>query len=313
MGTIHENIKRLKQEKNAAILAHYYTIPQIQDVADYVGDSLALAQQAIKIPNHLVVMCGVHFMGETVKILAPDKKVLLPDMKASCSLAESCEYDKFKRFVDEHKGYTVISYVNTSAAVKSLTDICCTSSNALAIVNSLPEKEKILFAPDRNLGDYIKSQTGRDDMVVWDGACHVHEQFSVEKIVELKKQHPNAKVLAHPECKKPVLILADKIGSTAALLKYSQASDSSELIVATEPGIIHQMQRSNPEKTFIPVPPIDSTCGCNDCEFMKLITLEKLCLSLQNEAPEIFVEENLRRKAEKSITRMLEISKKLGL
>jgi quinolinate synthase len=313
MENILENIKRLKQEKEAAILAHYYTIPQIQDVADYVGDSLALAQQAVKLHNHLVIMCGVHFMGETVKILAPDKKVLLPDMKAGCSLAESCEYSKFKRFVDDHKGYTVISYVNTSAAVKSLTDICCTSSNALAIVRSLPENEKILFAPDRNLGDYIKSQTGRDDMVVWDGACHVHEQFSVEKIVELKKQHPNAKVLAHPECKKAVLILADKIGSTAALLKYSQAVDSSEFIVATEPGIIHQMQRSNPQKTFISAPPIDSTCGCNDCEFMKLITPEKLYLSLQNESPEIFVEENLRRKAEKSVVRMLEISKKLGL
>jgi quinolinate synthase len=313
MEHILENIKRLKQAKHAAILAHYYTAPQIQDAADFVGDSLALAQQAVKLNNDLVVMCGVHFMGETVKILAPDKKVLLPDMKASCSLAESCEYGEFKRFVDEHKGYTVISYVNTSAAVKSLTDICCTSSNALAIVKSLPKSEKILFAPDRNLGDYIKSQTGRDDMVVWDGACHVHEQFSVEKIVELKKQFPNAKVLAHPECKKPVLVLADVTGSTAALLKYSQTSDSKEFIVATESGIIHQMQRSSPQKIFVPVPPVDSTCGCNDCEFMKLITPEKLYLSLKNESPEVMVEENLRIKAEKSIVRMLEISKKLEL
>jgi quinolinate synthase len=301
-----ENIKHLKRAKDAAILAHYYTAPEVQDAADCVGDSLALAQQAVKLRNKVVVMCGVHFMGETVKILAPDKKVLLPDANASCSLAESCDYHRFKRFVEGHKGYTVISYVNTSAAVKSLTDICCTSSNALAIVKSLPANEKILFAPDRNLGDYIKSQTGREDMVVWDGACHVHEQFSVEKIVELKKQYPKAKVLAHPECKRPVLILADEVGSTAALLKYSQVDNSREFIVATEPGIIHQMQRSNPQKIFIPVPPVDSTCGCNDCQFMKLITLEKVYLSLKNETPEIFVEENLRKKAEKSIVRMLE-------
>ncbi|MDR0414425.1 MAG: quinolinate synthase NadA [Prevotellaceae bacterium] len=313
MEQILESIKQLKREKNAAILAHYYTVAQVQDLADCVGDSLALAQEAVKLNNDLVVMCGVHFMGETVKILSPDKKVLLPDMRASCSLAESCEYSKFKQLVDEHKGYTVISYVNTSAAVKSLTDICCTSSNALAIVKGLPRSEKILFAPDRNLGDYIKSQTGRDDMVIWDGACHVHEQFSVEKIVELKKQFPNAKVLAHPECKRPVLILADKTGSTAALLKYSQESSSTEFIVATEPGIIHQMQRSSPHKTFIPAPPIDSTCGCNDCEFMKMITPEKLYLCLKNESPEVQVEESLRKKAEKSIVRMLEISKSLGL
>ncbi|MDR3366984.1 MAG: quinolinate synthase NadA [Prevotellaceae bacterium] len=307
-----EKINCLKREKDAAILAHYYTVSQVQDAADCVGDSLALAQQAVKLRNKLLVVCGVHFMGETVKILSPDKKVLLPDMNAGCSLAESCDYAAFKRFVDDHKGYTVVSYVNTSAAVKSLTDICCTSGNALAIVNSLPASEKILFAPDRNLGDYIKTQAGRKDMVVWDGACHVHEQFSVEKIVELKKQYPNAKVLAHPECKKPVLILADKVGSTAALLKYSQVSDDREFIVATEPGIIYQMQRSNPQKIFIPAPPADSTCGCNDCEFMKLITLEKLYLCLKNESPEIAVEESLRRKAEKSIVRMLEMSKNLG-
>jgi quinolinate synthase len=313
MEQVLEDVKRLKREKNAAILAHYYTVPQVQDAADFVGDSLALAQQALKLRSDLVVMCGVHFMGETVKILAPHKKILLPDMNAGCSLAESCRYGEFKRFVEEHKGYTVISYVNTSAAVKSLTDICCTSSNALAIVNSLPRSEKILFAPDRNLGGYIKSQTGRGDMVVWDGACHVHEQFSVEKIVELKKQLPNAKILAHPECKKAVLVLADATGSTAALLKYSQTSDSKEFIVATESGIIHQMQRSSPQKTFIPAPPIDSTCGCNDCEFMKLITPEKLYLSLKSESPEVRVDENLRTKAEKSIVRMLEISKKLGL
>ncbi len=313
MENLKEKILRLKQEKNAAVLAHYYTLPDVQDVADCVGDSLALAQQAVKLKNDLVVMCGVHFMGETVKILAPEKKVLLPDLKAGCSLAESCEYGAFKKFVEAHSGHTVISYVNTSAAVKSLIEICCTSSNALAIVNSLPKDEKILFAPDRNLGDYIKSQTGRQDMVIWDGACHVHEQFSVERIVALKQQHPNAKVLAHPECKKPVLLLADKVGSTAALLKYSQQSDYKEFIVATESGIIYQMQQSSPKKLFIPAPPVDSTCGCNDCEYMKLITLEKLCLSLENEAPEILVEEGLRKKAEKSIVRMLEISERLGL
>ena len=313
MESLREKIQQLKQDRNAAVLAHYYTLPEVQDVADCVGDSLALAQQAVRLKNELVVMCGVHFMGETVKILAPQKKVLLPDMNAGCSLAASCEYGAFKRFVEAHSGYTVISYVNTSAAVKSLTDICCTSSNALAIVSSLPKSEKILFAPDRNLGNYIKSQTGRDDMVIWDGACHVHEQFSVEKIVELKQQHPNAQVLAHPECKKPVLLLADEIGSTAALLRCSQKSDCKEFIVATEPGIIHQMQRSSPQKLFIPVPPIDSTCGCNNCEYMKLITLEKLLCSLETEVHEVEVEEGLRKKAEGSIVRMLEISERLGL
>jgi quinolinate synthase len=313
MKNLKEKILRLKQEKNAVVLAHYYTLPEVQDVADCVGDSLVLAQQAVQLKNDLVVMCGVHFMGETVKILAPAKKVLLPDLNAGCSLSESCEYSAFKKFVEKYPNHTVISYVNTSAAVKSLTDICCTSSNALAIVNSLPKTEKILFAPDRNLGSYIKSQTGRADMVIWDGACHVHEQFSVEKIVELKKQYPAAKVLAHPECKKPVLLLADKVGSTAALLKYSQNSECKEFIVATESGIMHQMQLSNPKKLFIPAPPIDSTCGCNNCEYMKLITLEKLCLSLENETPEIVVEENLRKKAEKSIVKMLEISESLEL
>jgi len=313
MENLSEKIRRLKREKNAAVLAHYYTLPEVQDAADCVGDSLALAQQAVKLKNELVVMCGVHFMGETVKILAPRKKILLPDMSAGCSLAASCEYGAFKKFVETHSGYTVISYVNTSAAVKSLTDICCTSSNALAIVNSLPKSEKILFAPDRNLGGYIKSQTGRENMVVWNGACHVHEQFSVEKIVELKQQHPNAQVLAHPECKKPVLLLADEIGSTAALLKFSQNSDCKEFIVATEPGIIHQMQRSSPKKLFIPVPPIDSTCGCSSCEYMKLITLEKLFRSLESEVHEVTVEEELRQKAERSIVKMLEISESLKL
>ncbi len=313
MEQLKKKILQLKQEKNAAILAHYYTLPEIQEVADYVGDSLALAQQTTKLKNKLVVMCGVHFMGETVKILAPEKKVLLPDMNAGCSLAESCEYSAFKKFVEAHSGYTVISYVNTSAAVKSLTDICCTSSNALAIVNSLPKSEKILFAPDRNLGNYIKVETGRDDMVIWDGACHVHEQFSIERLVDLMREHPQAKVLAHPECKEALLLLADKVGSTAALLKFSQISEAQEFLVATEPGIIYQMKQASPEKVFIPVPPIDSTCGCNNCEYMKLITLEKLLHSLETETPEIRIEEELRKKAEGSIVRMLEISEKLGL
>ncbi len=313
MEQLKKKILQLKQEKNAAILAHYYTLPEIQEVADYVGDSLALAQQTTKLKNDLVVMCGVHFMGETVKILAPEKKVLLPDMNAGCSLAESCEYSAFKKFVEAHPNHTVISYVNTSAAVKSLTDICCTSSNALAIVNSLPRTEKILFAPDRNLGNYIKVETGRNDMVIWNGACHVHEQFSVEKLVDLMRQHPKAKVLAHPECKESLLLLADKVGSTAALLKFSQTSEAQEFLVATEPGIIYQMQQASPGKIFIPVPPIDSTCGCNNCEYMKLMTLEKLLHSLETETPEIKVEEDLRKKAEKSIVRMLEISERLGL
>lgn len=312
MESLRQEIIKLKNEKNATILAHYYTLSPVQDVADFVGDSLALAQQAAKLKSDLVVMCGVHFMAETVKILAPEKKVLIPDMNAGCSLAESCEYNAFKKFLEQYPGYTVVSYVNTSAAIKSLTDICCTSSNALGIINSLPKDEKIIFAPDRNLGNYINIQTGRN-MVLWDGACHVHEQFSVEKIVELKKQYPNAKVLAHPECKKVVLILADKIGSTAALLKYSKDDDTKQYIVATEPGIIHQMKLASPDKEFIPVPPLDSTCGCNDCEYMKLITLEKLYLNLKDEKPEVVVEEELRKKAEKSIVRMLEISEKLGL
>jgi quinolinate synthase len=304
-----EQIRRLKGDKGAAILAHYYTVPEVQDLADVVGDSLALAQQAATLQQNLVVMCGVHFMAETVKILAPTKRVLIPDASAGCSLAASCEFAAFKKFVDAHPQHTVISYVNTSAAVKSITDICCTSSNALSIVRSLPRSEKIIFAPDRNLGGYIKAQTGRDDMLLWDGACHVHEQFSVEKIVELKAQLPRAKVLAHPECKKPVQLLADVVGSTAALLAYAQASDADEFIVATESGILHQMQRSCPHKIFVAVPPVDSTCGCTDCEYMKLITPQKLLRCLQDESPEVRVDIGIASAAKKSIVRMLELSK----
>jgi quinolinate synthase len=304
-----KKIELLKQQKNAVILAHYYTLPEVQDIADVVGDSLILAQKTADLKADMVVMCGVHFMAETVKILAPDKKVLLPDLNAGCSLAESCQFDDFRQFMKQYADHIVISYVNTSAAVKSMTDICCTSSNALKIVDSLPKDAKIVFAPDKNLGNYINAQTGRN-MVLWNGACHVHEQFSVEKIVELKRKYPQAKVLAHPECKKTVLLLADKIGSTAALLAYTQQNDAHQFIVATESGIIHQMQNANPQKQFIPVPPMDSTCGCTDCNYMKLNTLQKIADVLEYENNEILVSEEWRKKAEKSIIRMLEISKK---
>ncbi len=307
--SLSEKIQQLKKEKNAVILAHYYQKGEIQDVADYVGDSLALAQIAAKLDNPIIVLCGVHFMGETAKILCPDKKVLVPDMEAGCSLADSCPADRFEEFVKSHPGYTVVSYVNTSAAVKALTDVVVTSSNARNIVDSLPADEKIIFGPDRNLGNYIKSVTGRD-MIVWDGACHVHEQFSVDGIVDLMKQHPGAKVLVHPECRKPVQLLADVIGSTAALLEYAEKSAEKEFIVATESGILHKMRQQCPDKTFIPAPAADSTCACNDCSFMKLNTMEKLYACLLNETPEIFVDEEIAEKARRPIMRMLEMSVK---
>jgi len=301
-------IKRLQREKNAVVMAHYYQIGDIQDIADMVGDSLALAQYAAKTEADIIVLCGVHFMGETAKILSPQKKVLVPDIEAGCSLADSCPADEFERFVKAHPDHTVVSYVNTTAAVKALTDIVVTSTNAKKIIDSLPVDAKIIFAPDRNLGNYINSVTGRN-MLLWDGACHVHEQFSVESLVELKKAHPKAKVLAHPECKNVVLMLADFVGSTQALLNYATSSQDTELLVATESGIIHQMQKQNPNKVFIPVPPVDSTCGCNDCKYMRLNSLEKLYLCLKTEQPEILVDEALRVKAVKPIERMLELSK----
>lgn len=301
-------IKRLRREKNAVIMAHYYQIGDIQDIADMVGDSLALAQYAAKTETDIIVLCGVHFMGETAKILSPQKKVLVPDIEAGCSLADSCPADEFERFVKAHPDHTVVSYVNTTAAVKALTDIVVTSTNAKKIIDSLPLDAKIIFAPDRNLGNYINSVTGRN-MLLWDGACHVHEQFSVESLVELKKAHPKAKVLAHPECKNVVLMLADFVGSTQALLNYATSSQDTEFLVATESGIIHQMQKQNPNKVFIPVPPVDSTCGCNDCKYMRLNSLEKLYLCLKTEQPEILVDEALRVKAVKPIERMLELSK----
>jgi len=305
-------INRLKKEKNAVIMAHYYQNDDLQDIADFIGDSLALAQQAANTNADILVICGVHFMGETAKILSPNKKVLIPDMEAGCSLADSCPADSFAEFVNSHPDYKVITYVNTSAAVKALTDVVVTSTNAVAIVQSFPKEEKIIFGPDRNLGNYINSLTGRN-MLLWDGACHVHEQFSIEKLVQLKKEYPKAKILAHPECKQVLLTLADFIGSTAALLKYVQTSDNDEFIVATESGILHEMVRTCPEKKFIPAPPNDSTCACNECSFMKLNTLEKLYYCLLNETPAIEIPEEIRIKAEKPIRKMLELSNKLGL
>ena len=301
-------INNLRRQKNAVIMAHYYTMPEIQEIADFVGDSLALAQQAAKTNADIIVLCGVHFMGETAKIICPDKKVLVPDMNAGCSLADSCPADEFEKFVKQHPDHTVISYVNTSAAVKALTDIVVTSSNARKIVDQLPQDEKIIFGPDRNLGNYINSVTGRE-MLLWNGACHVHEQFSLEKLVELKKQYPDAKVLAHPECKSVVIKLADVVGSTQALLNYAVKSDEQQFLVATESGILHEMKKQCPQKEFIPVPPNDSTCACNECSFMKLNTLEKLYTCLRDESNEIIVDREIAEKAIRPINRMLEMSK----
>ena len=309
---LREEILRLKRERNAVIMAHYYQREEIQQLADHIGDSLALAQLAAKTDAPVIVLCGVHFMGETAKILCPDKTVIVPDLSAGCSLADSCPADEFERFVNAHPGHTVISYVNTSAAVKAVTDVVVTSSNAKEIVGSLPEDEKIIFGPDRNLGNYINSITGRD-MILWDGACHVHEKFSVQKLVDLKRQYPDAKVLVHPECPKPVRILADKVGSTQALLNYAVDSDSKQFIVCTESGILIEMQRRCPDKTFIPAPPEDGTCACNECEYMKLITLEKLYNSLKYMAPEITVDPEIAKRAVKPIQRMLDISRDLGI
>lgn len=309
---LQTEIRKLCKEKNAVIMAHYYTEGVIQNVADFVGDSLALAQKAAKTNADIIVMCGVHFMGETNKILCPNKKVLVPDLNATCSLAESCPADEFSKFVAEHPNHTVISYVNTTAATKAVTDVVVTSSNARQIVESFPADTPIIFGPDQNLGGYINSITGRN-MLLWNGACHVHEKFSVEKIIELKKAYPQAKVLAHPECKGAVVKLADVVGSTAALLKYAIKNDADVFIVATESGILHEMQKSCPQKKFIPAPPSDSTCACNECNYMRLITLEKLYNTLKYEWPEIIVDKEIADKAIRPIHRMLEISEKLGL
>ncbi len=309
---LKSEIRRMAEEKNAVIMAHYYVSGEIQDLADFVGDSLALAQQAAKTDADIIVMCGVHFMGETNKILCPEKTVLVPDLNATCSLAESCEAGEFGKFVNAHPGYTVISYVNTTAATKAVTDVVVTSGNARQIVESLPEDEKIIFGPDQNLGNYINSITGRS-MLLWNGACHVHEKFSLEKILALKDQHPEAKILVHPECKGPVVRVADKVGSTAALLKFAIQDDAKEFIVATESGILHEMQKRCPEKTFIPAPPNDSTCACNECNYMKLVTMEKLYNCLRYEWPQVDVDPEIAERAIRPINRMLEISRQLGL
>lgn len=308
-----EEINKLKKEKNAVILAHYYQTGDIQDIADFVGDSLALSQKAAETDADIILFAGVHFMAETAKILAPDSKVLIPDLNAGCSLADSCPPEEFKKFVEMHPDHLVISYVNTTAEIKTLTDICCTSTNALKIVESLPKDQKIIFAPDRNLGNYIKRMTGREEMLIWNGACHVHEEFSLEAILDLKKEYPKAKVISHPECEKPIQLISDFVGSTAALLKFTNTDNNNEYIVATESGILHQMKKQNPGKTYIVAPPKDSTCGCNDCNFMKLITINKMYNTLKYEAPEVILSDDIINKARKSIDAMLDMSKKLNL
>ena len=305
-------IKRLKAEKNAIILAHYYQTGDIQDIADFVGDSLALSQKASSNSAEIIIFAGVKFMAETAKILAPEKKVLLPDLNAGCSLADSCKAEDFENFLKQNPGRTVVSYVNTSAEIKALSDIICTSSNAVEIVESLPASEKIIFAPDRNLGNYVLNKTGRD-MLIWNGTCHVHREFSLEAIIRLKKENPEARIIVHPECELPVRMVADFIGSTSSLLQYTWKDNGNCYIVATEAGIIHQMKKENPGKTYIPVPPIDSTCGCSECSFMKLITVEKILNCIKNETPEIVIERETLVKAQKPIRRMMEISEKLGL
>lgn len=304
---LRSEILRLKKEKNALIMAHYYQRDEIQEIADFIGDSLALARQAAKTDAAIIVMCGVHFMGETAKILCPDKKVLVPDMAAGCSLADSCDPEEFRKFVEAHPYHTVISYVNTSAAVKALTDIVVTSGNARKIIESLPEDEKIIFGPDKNLGGYINSVSNRS-MLLWPGACHVHDRFSIEKIMEMKREHPEAKILVHPECRRPLQLIADKVGSTAALLDFAEKDDAPEYIVVTESGILFEMRRKCPSKTFLPAPAEDSECQCNECDFMKLNTLEKVYAALRDEQPEILVDPEIAAKAILPIERMLELS-----
>jgi quinolinate synthase len=306
-----KEINYLKKKKNAVILAHYYQNADIQDIADYIGDSLGLAQEAQKTKSDIILFAGVHFMAETAKILNPSKKVLIPDLKAGCSLADSCPPDEFSAFKAKHPDHIVITYINCTADIKALSDIICTSSNAVQIVQSLPKDQKIIFAPDKNLGAYINKKTGRD-MVLWDGACMVHEIFSLEKLIKLKIQHPKALVLAHPECEAPILEQADFIGSTTAILNYSKKSEHKEFIVVTETGILHQMQKNSPGKTFIPAPP-NNNCACNDCPYMKLNTLEKIYVALLHEQPELIMSNEMIEKAKKPILKMLELSASFGL
>ena len=305
-------INQMRKDKNAIILAHYYQTGDIQDIADFVGDSLALSREAEKTKAEIILFAGVHFMAETAKLLAPDKKVLLPDLNAGCSLADSCPPDEFRKFVNDNPGRTVITYVNSTAEIKALTDIVCTSSNAFKIVESLPEDEKLIFAPDRNLGNYINGKVNRD-MLIWNGACHVHEEFSLEEMLKLKSVHPDASIIVHPECELPVRMVADFIGSTGALLSYVQKDSSKKYIVGTEAGILHQMKKVCPDKLFLAAPPKDSTCGCSECNFMKLISLNKIYNTLKFESPEIIMDPKIMDRAAKPIRRMLEISDRLGI
>lgn len=307
LRALAEEISALKKEKNAVIMAHYYQRDEVQAIADFIGDSLALARKAAETDAKVIVMCGVHFMGETAKILCPDRTVLLPDPKAGCSLADSCDPVEFEKFVKEHPDHTVISYVNTSAAVKAHTDIVVTSGNARKIVESLPQDEKIIFGPDHNLGEYINSVTGRQ-MLLWNGACHVHDRFSLQGIIDMKKEHPGAKVLVHPECRRPLQLIADKVGSTAALLDFARNDDAKEYIVVTESGILFEMRKACPEKTFLPAPAEDAECQCNECDYMKMITLEKVRDALRDGKPEIVVDAEVAERALRPIERMLQLS-----
>ena len=304
---LQTRIEELKRRKRAVILAHYYTTPEVQAVADFLGDSLALSVKAQDVDAEIILFAGVHFMAETAKVLCPDKKVLIPCPEAGCSLAESCDAADFAAFKARYPDHKVVSYVNTTVGVKALTDVCCTSSNALKVVQSIPEEQPIIFAPDRNLGSYIRKLTGRRNMVLWDGACHVHEEFSLEKILQLKREHPAAKVVVYPECRAYIVETADFVGSTAAILDYCGASDAREFIVVTESGILAEMRRRYPEKVFIPAPPDDESCGCNDCKYMKMVTLERIVECLENESPEIVLDEEVRRAAERSIRNMIAI------
>ena len=304
---LRRRIETLKREKRAVILAHYYTLPEVQEVADFLGDSLALSVKAQSVEADTILFAGVHFMAETAKVLCPDKRVLIPCPEAGCSLAESCDAEAFAAFRAQYPDHTVVSYVNTTVGVKALTDICCTSSNALEVVRSIPADRPVIFAPDRNLGSYIRKLTGRDNMVLWDGACHVHEEFSLEKILELKRENPGAKVVVHPECKAHVVAAADFVGSTAAILDFCGSSGAETFIVVTEPGILAEMRKRYPGKRFIPAPPIDSTCGCNDCRFMKMVTLERIAACLEQEGPEIVLDEEIRRRAERSFRNMIAV------
>ena len=306
-AALTRRIEELKREKKAVILAHYYTTPEVQVVADFLGDSLALSVKAQSVDADIILFAGVHFMAETAKVLCPEKKVLIPCPEAGCSLAESCDAAEFAAFKAQHPGHTVVSYVNTTVGVKALTDICCTSSNALKVVESIPADQPVIFAPDRNLGSYIQKLTGRQNMVLWNGACHVHEEFSLEKLLKLKQEHPEARVVAHPECRAYILEAADFVGSTAGILEYCGRSDAQAFIVVTESGILAEMKKRYPEKTFIPAPPDDETCACNNCRYMKMVTLENICACLENEAPEIVLDEEVRRSAERSILNMIDI------